>query len=80
MMGGMMGGWGGAWPGLGWIGMVITPVLWIAVLAVIVWGVTQIFPAGRKDERESALDILKRRYASGEITQAEFEQARSALS
>lgn len=79
----MMGGWNGSWgwTGSGGISMIIFWVLLIVGVVVLVkWiadsGAT---PYSRTRGEESAVDILKRRYASGEITKAEFEQARRDL-
>jgi uncharacterized membrane protein len=41
--------------------------------------VTTLFGRSAVDTRSDALDVLKRRFAAGEITQAEFETARRAL-
>ncbi len=81
--GGMMGGWagrgfGGGW-GLGWIfplvfgGAVITGIVFLVRAAGPGNGRTQ-SPAG-----ETALDILKKRYARGEITKEQFEAMRQDL-
>ncbi|MCL6555391.1 MAG: SHOCT domain-containing protein [Burkholderiales bacterium] len=62
-------GWGGLWMVLWWV----LPV--IAVAALVMW-------LGRADRRgldKTALDILKERYARGEIDKAEFEQKRRDL-
>lgn len=80
----MMGGWNGAW---GWTGngggisMIIFWVLLIAGVVVLVrWAADSgAVPYGGTRGEESAVDILKRRYARGEITKAEFEQARNDL-
>jgi putative membrane protein len=68
----MMYGYGtGGW----W--MVLMPLLWIALLAPVVWAVVW---AVRSDDRESALEILDRRYARGEIDDATYTTARARLS
>jgi putative membrane protein len=69
---GWMTGFGGLW-------MLLGPLLWIALIAIVVWGVTTLFGRSAVDTRSDALDVLKRRFAAGEITQAEFETARRAL-
>jgi putative membrane protein len=62
--------------GFGGLGMVL---VWLVLIVLVVWAVSQVFRGTNGGTREDALDILKRRYASGEITQAEFETARRAL-
>ena len=79
----MMGGFDGM-GNFGGFGMVVGLLFWVGVVVLVVWAVTNLFPAGRSEIKapgspEAALDILKRRYASGEINQAEFEQARRTL-
>lgn len=75
----MMGGWGPMWGGFGWLGMVFGGLVWLGILFVLVWGVLRL-TAPRTSTEEDALEILKRRYARGEISRAEFEEARKALS
>ena len=76
----MMGGFDGM-GAFGGFGMVLGLLFWIGVLVLVVWAVVNLFLAGQGESRapDTALDILKRRYAAGEINQAEFEQARRAL-
>jgi putative membrane protein len=74
----MMGyyGWMG---GLGGFGMIVGMVLWLAVIVLLVWGISRLFVHPTTDARAEALEILKRRFAAGELTAAEFETARRAL-
>ncbi len=74
MMGayGLMGGFGG-------FGMLLGLLVWLAVIVLLVWGVGGLFARRSADTTTEALEILKRRYAAGEITSAEFETARRAL-
>ncbi|HXK55498.1 MAG: SHOCT domain-containing protein [Gammaproteobacteria bacterium] len=64
-------GFGG---GLMWLILIITFIL-------IVWAIKLAVGFGNRpvDKGISALDILKERYAKGEIDQAEFEQKRKDL-
>ena len=76
----MMGPGGFAWMvGFGGLGMVLGAVVWVAVIALVVWAVTSQFNRTPDETRDDALEILKRRFAAGDITQAEFETARRAL-
>ncbi len=74
----MMGayGWMGAFGG---VGMLLGVLVWLAVVVLLVWGLSSLFGVSRADSQAEALDILKRRYAAGEISSAEFETARRAL-
>ena len=62
-------GWGGLWMVLWWA----LPIAGIVVL--VMW----LSRANNHQSEKSALDILKERYARGEIDQAEYEQKRSDL-
>ena len=85
-MGGMMGpgmmGRGGGWMwGFGmWLGGLAMLVFWGALIvgAVVVVRLIGGGLLGR-DVPTSPLDILKRRYASGEITREQYEQVRKDL-
>ena len=63
------------------LGMGVFVLFWVLILAGLVllirWLWMQARPAARTEE--SALDILKRRYARGEITREEFETIRRDL-
>lgn len=75
----MMGyGFGGMW-GLGGFGMLIGWLVWIGLIILVVWGVASLFPARRESGQDSALEILKQRYARGEISAAEYQQAKRDL-
>ena len=84
-MGGMMGPgmmWrGGGWMwGVGmWLGGLAMLVFWGALIVGAILVVRHLggMPAG--EPRTSPLDILKRRYASGEITREQYEQMRRDL-
>lgn len=65
--------------GMGWSGILLMLLLWGAVIALILWGVSGLFPAGRMHVEADALEILRRRYARGEISREEFLQASATL-
>lgn len=56
-------------------------LFWLLVVVGVVWMVKMMVGNGKKDQQadRSALDILKERYARGEINQQEFEQKRRDL-
>ena len=77
---GMMG-WG---YGMGWFGSILMVAFWVAVIVgmifLIRWLVvsTRGGVSGARSE-DSALEILKRRYARGEINKEEFEEKKKDL-
>lgn len=78
-MGPGMMGWG-----MGWLMPIIMVAFWIAVIVGIVflirWLVVSTGAGGRgASSEDSALDILKRKYARGEIEKEEFEGKRKNL-
>ncbi len=81
MMGNWMGGGGFGWGG----GMIGIGLLSILLIGAVVWVVLRFWsPAtagqGPGAPVEGALETLKRRLASGEITSSEYEEKRRLLS
>ena len=81
MMGPGMMGWG---DGMGWVGMILVAAFWIAVIVGIIflirWLVISTGTGGRAARSEDpALEILKKRYARGEIKKEEFEEKKKDL-
>ena len=82
--------WGHSDSGFGIAGGIIMMVFWAAVLIAVILFIVWLFrqtQAGSNrtiarpgNTSETALDILKRRYAQGEIDKAEFEEKRNDLS
>ena len=71
MMWNEMGGWWGM--GFGWI----VPLF---IIAMVVWMVTSRYRGGSgAPSRNSALEILKERYAKGELSREEFESMRKEI-
>lgn len=89
----LLGGWQGYGGGYGWMGpgmmggyggMFFMPVLWVLFVGLIIWAVVAAVQrpgesGGPSHPSESALEILKQRYARGEIDKAEFEQRKQDL-
>ena len=76
MMGpGMMGGFGWGW----------LPLLVIVFWGLVIWGIVAVVRSTRSrrcgdtSTTESALEVLKRRYAQGEIKKREYEEKRRDL-
>ncbi len=79
MMGpGMMGGFGWGW---------FMPIFFIIFWGLVIWGVVALVrgvsrPSGSdsaSNRPDSALDVLKRRYARGEINKEEYEEKKKDL-
>ena len=70
----MMGGWG-----MGWFGMIFMIVFWgliiVGLVSLIRWLIQNTSRKGQSGVSvgPKAIDILKERYAKGEISQDEFE-------
>lgn len=55
-------------------------LFWIVPIALVIWGVAGLSRGQMlATQSETPLEIMRRRYASGEISQEEFEQAKRAL-
>jgi putative membrane protein len=73
----MMGDWGGWGMGFGWIFMIL---FWaLVILGVVALAKWLFFADGAGGAGKSALDILKARYARGEINREQYEQMRRDL-
>jgi putative membrane protein len=76
----MMGWYGG---GMAAFGMLAMGVFWLAPLGLIIWLVVRLLPASgdmtRRPTGDSALEILDRRLASGEIDLETWQAQRGAL-
>lgn len=59
----------------GWLWM----VLGIVLIVVVVWVLVVAISGRERTSSDDAAQILKARFARGEITQAEYEQARRLL-
>jgi putative membrane protein len=71
MMWGGPDGWGWGWIGLGIFHM---GLFWILVILGIVVLVKWLASSGASPTGSRALDILKERYAKGELTREQFDQ------
>jgi putative membrane protein len=74
----MMGGYG-MMAGMGWLGMLTMALFWIGIIALVVWGLSNLSPRSQAQVEPDALEIVRRRFASGDMSREEFEQARAAL-
>lgn len=75
----MMTGYG---MGFGWFGMIFMGLFWIVIIGLSIWLLSKIFPQNQGSQStggETPLDILKRRYARGELSKEEYEAIRVNL-
>jgi len=81
-----MMGWG---YGFGGFGMFFMLFFWIGIIALVFWFISRAMAGpsnqaagnggGSISAQESPLDILRRRYASGEISKEEFDAMQREL-
>jgi putative membrane protein len=68
-----------------WFFPIIMPIFWIGIIIFVIYRIfgrnrsSRTWPPGPGPENETALDILKKRYAKGEISQAEFERMKQDI-
>ncbi len=78
----MMMGYGFDGP-LGWLGMIIGMVVHLAFVGLIVlaviWMFRAVFPGKSDDSTPASLEILKQRFAKGEISRDEYQQLKQDL-
>ena len=75
----MMGGWG-----MGWFGGIFMLVFWILILVGLVFAIRWLVQATSKkgdsgQQGSRAIEILKERYARGEIDKVQFEDMKRDL-
>jgi putative membrane protein len=76
---GMMGNWG-----MGWFGMIFMMIFWILLIVGMVFIIKWLVQSTSRDKTSEsggshALEILKERYARGEIDKNEFESKKNLL-
>ncbi len=78
----MMGtGWGNmmGWNGLGLLGWIPMLLFWILFILGVVALLRYLGKSGQQQEHRTPLDILKERYARGDIEKKEFEEKKKEL-
>ena len=69
-----------------WVFPLFMPIFWIVMIGLCLYFIfgrhrsRRTWVPGRGFEDETALDILKKRYAKGEISQDEFERMKRDIS
>lgn len=63
---------------MGWgmmsFGMILNMILWIAIVGLVIYGVLSLIMKASEKKEDPALQILKERFARGEISEEEFKQ------
>lgn len=80
----MMGDWGWGWSMMGALGGLGMLLFWGLLVGLVAWLVVTLTRTGQggtapRSQPDSALEILRRRLASGEITPQEFDALRQKL-
>jgi len=71
--------------GFGWLGMIVMLAFWVLIIVGVVLLIRWLVVQGGQTApppppQETALDVLKKRYARGEIGKEEFEEKKKDLS
>jgi putative membrane protein len=73
----MLYGWNGNWGAMALM-MLVNAAVWIVLVGLLIWGLTRLFAhrtsaSGPNEIGPSALEILRQRYARGDIDSATFD-------
>ncbi len=60
-------------------GGLMMAIFWGALILLIIWLIRELMNGNRSTSSSKSLDILKERYAKGEITKQEFEDKKKDL-
>jgi putative membrane protein len=74
----MMSGFG-MLAGMGWLGILTMLLFWAGVLALVLWGASNLLPAPRLTTESDVVEIVRQRFARGEISREEYLQAVETL-
>ena len=58
--------------GFGWL-------IALVLIGLLIFFLIRYLNVGNKEQKESALEILKKRYAAGELTDSDFEKMKKKL-
>ena len=74
---------GSEWTDIGWLGMGIGMAAWVllpvVIIGLVVWLMNRTPVRGDDRRSESAEDVLRRRFAGGEIDGEEYERRLAVL-
>jgi uncharacterized membrane protein len=63
----------------GMAGMLAMVLVWVGLTLLLIWAVSRLFPRERRSDEDLAREVLGRRYAAGEMTEAEYLMALHTL-
>jgi len=69
----------GGWMPMMGLGLLLMVLFWVFVIAGVIYMVRWLMGQGIAGRPDSSLEILKKRYARGEISKQEFEEMRRDL-
>ena len=75
-------GWGGhpmMWGAWGFAMMIMMFLFWVMIIVAVVLGIRWLMAQGKESRSDAAIEILRQRYARGEINKDEFETRRKDL-
>jgi putative membrane protein len=65
--------------GMGWLGLLAMLLFWVGLIALVIWGVSNLLPIQRPAAQSDAVEIVRQRFARGEISREEYLQAVETL-
>ncbi|MGE5648560.1 MAG: SHOCT domain-containing protein [Bacillota bacterium] len=76
--------WGDGWGAMAWGWMALMHMVWGVLIvggvaALLLWALGHLFRPWRAAGEDRALEILRERYARGEISREEYEERRKVL-
>jgi putative membrane protein len=77
-------GWGPGMMGWGWVHLLFMVIFWVLIVVLIILLIRRLISSGTTkipspSQEDSALEILKKRYARGEINKEEFDTKKKDL-
>jgi putative membrane protein len=75
-------GWGGhpmMWGAWGFGMMIMMLLFWVLIIVAVVLGIRWLLGQGKESGSDSAVEILRQRYARGEINKEEFDSKKKEL-
>jgi putative membrane protein len=75
-------GWGShpmMWSAWGFGMMIMMVLFWVLIIVAVVLGIRWLLKQGKESRADSAVEILRQRYARGEINKEEFDVKKKDL-